>query len=191
VRTRVGYAGGTTPDPTYHRLGDHSECIEVDYDADVITYEDLLAVFWASHDARARAYSRQYRSAILVRDEEQRAAAGRSKAAIESRLGPVSTAIETLDRFYLAEDYHQKFEWIRFAHRWERETAGQAPDWRSPEFADHLFPQGLETQPAGISAGIGAADATVGSAGHQTPEERVLADLREALALQASQPRVV
>ncbi len=109
MRTRVGYAGGTTPDPTYHRLGDHSECVEIDYEADVITYDDLLAVFWSSHDPRGRSYSRQYRSAILVRDEQQSAAAERSKAAIESRLGHVSTSIETLDRFYRAEDYHQKY----------------------------------------------------------------------------------
>jgi peptide-methionine (S)-S-oxide reductase len=130
VRTRVGYAGGTTPDPTYRRLGDHSECVEVDYDAGVVSYEDLLAVFWSSHDPREPAYSRQYRSAILVRDDEQRAAAELSLALVGARLGPVSTAVEPLQRFYRAEDYHQKYR-LRAHDRVAAEFRALLPDERA------------------------------------------------------------
>jgi len=108
VRTRVGYAGGTSADPTYTRIGDHSETIEVDYDPSVLTYADLLDVFWTSHDVRHASPSGQYRSAVFYRTEEERVQAESSRSRIESR-GPVSTAIEALDRFYRAEDYHQKY----------------------------------------------------------------------------------
>jgi peptide-methionine (S)-S-oxide reductase len=109
VRTRVGYAGGTTPAPTYRGLGDHSEVVEVDYDPAVTDFGSLLDVFWQSHDPRRPALSRQYRSAILYRSEDDRRAAEASKARIEARVGRVTTAIEPLTRFYRAEDYHQKY----------------------------------------------------------------------------------
>jgi peptide-methionine (S)-S-oxide reductase len=109
VRTRVGYAGGTSSDPTYQRLGDHSEAVEIDYDPEVLRYEDLLGVFWTAHDPSGPPRSVQYRSAILYRAEEERAAAEASKARIESAIGPVSTSIEPLRHFYRAEDYHQKY----------------------------------------------------------------------------------
>ncbi len=109
MRTRVGYAGGTTADPTYHSLGDHTESVEVDYDPAALSYDDLLGVFWAAHDPRGSEASRQYRSAILYRTDEERSAAEASRSAIERSIGPVSTAIEPLTRFYRAEDYHQKY----------------------------------------------------------------------------------
>lgn len=105
----MGYAGGTTVDPTYHRLGDHTETIEIDYDPDVLGYEDLLAIFWARHDARHGSYSRQYRSAVFYRTEEERLAAEAFKARLEASLGSLSTAVEPLGVFTRAEDYHQKY----------------------------------------------------------------------------------
>lgn len=136
VRTRVGYAGGTTPSPTYHRLGDHTETIEIDYDPTLIGFEDILDVFWSSHDPRRPAPSRQYRSAVFFRTDEERLAAEESKARAEAAMGQVATSIEPLRAFHLAEDYHQKYKWKQFAKEWEGETAGQAPDWRSNEFRD-------------------------------------------------------
>ncbi len=65
VRTRVGYAGGTLANPTYYNLGDHTETIEMDYDPDVITYTELLAIFWNSHDPTSPSYSRHYKSIIF------------------------------------------------------------------------------------------------------------------------------
>jgi peptide-methionine (S)-S-oxide reductase len=105
----VGYAGGTLADPTYRRLGDHSESIEVDYDPSVLAYADLLDVFWTSHDARGASFSTQYRSAVFYRTEEERVEAEASRCRIEAVRGQVSTAIEPLTRFYRAEDYHQKY----------------------------------------------------------------------------------
>jgi peptide-methionine (S)-S-oxide reductase len=111
VRTRVGYAGGTDPDPTYYSLGDHTEVIQVAYDPDELDYADLLEVFWANHDPFSDPYKRQYRGVVLAHDDDQRAAAEESKAELEARTGQsVATPVETLSSFTLAEDYHQKYE---------------------------------------------------------------------------------
>lgn len=110
MRTRVGYAGGTTADPTYDDIGDHTETFQVDYDPEKISYGQLLDVFWESHNPTARPWSVQYRSVIFPADEEQRKTAERSAAKIEAAVGGrVYTAIEPLSRFYLAEGYHQKY----------------------------------------------------------------------------------
>ena len=111
VRTRVGYAGGSTPEPTYHSLGDHTEVVQVEYDPTVLSYADLLDVFWSAHDPRRSARTRQYRSVILTESAVNRQTAERTRQNAESRLsGSVATAIEDLDAFHLAEPYHQKYE---------------------------------------------------------------------------------
>lgn len=74
-----------------------------------MTYEQLLDVFWASHDPCRPSYSTQYRSAIFYRTAEERAAAEASCARIARSCGEVHTAIEPLGTFYRAEDYHQKY----------------------------------------------------------------------------------
>jgi peptide-methionine (S)-S-oxide reductase len=127
VRTRVGYAGGTTAAPTYSRLGDHTETIEFDYDPSVVTYAELLDEFWRAHDPRRHAHSRQYRSAIFYRTDEERREAEESKARIESVIGTVTTAIESLERFHRAEDYHQKYR-LRAHHRLMVEFRKAFPD---------------------------------------------------------------
>jgi len=110
VRTRVGYTGGEKVDPTYRALGDHTEAFEVDFDPEVLSYAELLELFWKSHNPCARPWSRQYRSAVFYHDETQRKLAEESAARIASERGaPVQTLIEQVDRFYLAEDYHQKY----------------------------------------------------------------------------------
>ncbi len=111
VRTRVGYAGGTTPDPAYYSLGDHTEVVQVEYDSDALSYADLLDVCWSNHDWRSTAPKRQYRGVVLTHDDRQHDLAQHRRAAIEERTGQsVETAIERLDEFTLAEDYHQKYE---------------------------------------------------------------------------------
>jgi peptide-methionine (S)-S-oxide reductase len=111
VRTRVGYAGGTEPAPSYYSLGDHTEVVQVEYDPDAVSYAALLDVFWANHAPFSASRKRQYRAVVLAHDDHQREVAERTRAALESRTGKsVETAIETLDRFYLAEAYHQKYE---------------------------------------------------------------------------------
>ena len=110
VRTRVGYAGGSTEDPTYHNLGDHSETIQIDYDPNQISYEDLLNVFWSSHNPSTPSWSRQYASVIFYHDEEQRQLAEASKEQYQAQCGcQVYTEIVPAATFYLAEDYHQKY----------------------------------------------------------------------------------
>ena len=123
VTTAVGYAGGHTPNPTYREAcsGDtgHAEVVFIAYDPARITYEQLLKVFWEDHDPtqvmrQGNDVGTQYRSIILVADEEQRAAAEASKAMYQDRLsaagyGAITTEIVDADQFFYAEDYHQQY----------------------------------------------------------------------------------
>jgi peptide-methionine (S)-S-oxide reductase len=110
VRTRVGYAGGTTDSPTYQNIGDHSETIQIEYDPDKITYEELLKVFWESHSSTVQPWSKQYRSIIFYHDDEQHRLAMETRRHKEAETGrKVFTEINPFSRFYLAEDYHQKY----------------------------------------------------------------------------------
>jgi peptide-methionine (S)-S-oxide reductase len=110
IHTGVGYTGGARENPTYHALGDHAESIEIYYDPNVISYRELLEIFWKSHDPGARPWSRQYMSAIFYHNEEQKKLAFESlkheETAIHKR---VYTEILPAARFYPAEDYHQKY----------------------------------------------------------------------------------
>jgi peptide-methionine (S)-S-oxide reductase len=109
IRTRVGYAGGTTANPTYENIGDYSESVQVDFDPAIISYDQLLQAFWSGHEPTYPSEG-QYRSAILYNSEDQRKAAVSSKQQQEAKLGQtIYTYIEPLTRFYLAEDYHQKY----------------------------------------------------------------------------------
>lgn len=120
LRTRVGYAGGTTVAPTYRSIGDHSEAIEIDFDPERITYDDLLDAFFKSHNACGRAWSRQYRSAIFPRNDGQRESAERAAAAFAEKAGrDVVTGIEDFTGFTLAEDYHQKYRLRMATAAWD------------------------------------------------------------------------
>ena len=111
IRTRVGYAGGEKENPTYERIGDHSETIQIDYDPEQITYAELLDVYWTSHSPTSRPFSRQYASVIFYHDQEQRRLAEESRDRREAELGkPVYTEIVPYAEFYLAEGYHQKYQ---------------------------------------------------------------------------------
>ena len=106
----MGYAGGTTDGPDYHKLGDHTETVQVDYDPAVISYEELLDVFWDSHAPAERSWSRQYMSIIFYHNEEQKRLAEESRHREEARLGQkIFTEIVPASEFYLAEAYHQKY----------------------------------------------------------------------------------
>jgi methionine-S-sulfoxide reductase len=106
----VGYAGGSSPDPTYHSIGDHSETIEITFDPSLLSYERLLDLFWENHDGSGSAWSRQYASILFYHDEAQRRLAEQSKAEQERRRGgPLQTEILPAGIFTQAEDYHQKY----------------------------------------------------------------------------------
>jgi peptide-methionine (S)-S-oxide reductase len=110
VRTRVGYSGGATANPTYHSLGDHSETIQIDFDPSQISYERLLEVFWEEHDPTSRSWSRQYQAVVFSHDEEQKRQAIASRERVAKKLGKtIHTEVIAFTRFYVAEDYHQKY----------------------------------------------------------------------------------
>jgi peptide-methionine (S)-S-oxide reductase len=123
VTTAVGYAGGTTPNPTYQesctgKTG-HAEAVLVAYDPKRIAYEDLLKVFWENHDPtqgfrQGNDIGTHYRSIILTTDDEQRMLAEASRDAYQAMLsaagyGTITTEIEPAGPFYYAEDYHQQY----------------------------------------------------------------------------------
>jgi peptide-methionine (S)-S-oxide reductase len=127
VRTRVGYAGGTTENPTYHNLGDHTETIQIEYDPSVVTYEELLDNFWSSHNPARQPWSRQYASIVFYHNEEQRRLAEETREREAARIGSqVLTEIIPASEFYLAEAYHQKYR-LRRAPDLEREFSAIYP----------------------------------------------------------------
>ena len=110
MRTRVGYAGGTKENPTYHNLGDHTESIQVDYNPTLVTFDKLIDVFWNSHNPTMPSFSKQYMSILFYHDEDQKrlAIASINHEASRSKR-KIFTKILPLKIFYMAEDYHQKY----------------------------------------------------------------------------------
>jgi peptide-methionine (S)-S-oxide reductase len=123
VSTCVGYAGGFTPNPTYQEVCSggtgHTEVVRVAFDPKKVTYEELLRVFWESHDPtqgmrQGNDAGTQYRSAIYARGEEQKEKAEASREAYQKALdaadhGAITTEIREAPDFYYAEDYHQQY----------------------------------------------------------------------------------
>jgi peptide-methionine (S)-S-oxide reductase len=110
IRTRVGYAGGIKENPTYHKLGDHTETLEVDYDPARISYEQLLEIFWEEHDPTSRPWSTQYKAAVFYHGDEQQRLALATRDRLAARLGKtIRTEVVPFSRFYPAEAYHQKY----------------------------------------------------------------------------------
>jgi methionine-S-sulfoxide reductase len=111
----VGYTGGSTESPSYRSLADHTEAFQVKFDPDLVTYGDLLDVFWMDHDPGQGQWSKQYRTAIFTHDESQREQAEASRDRISSSRGiGVTTAVEPLKTFTPAEEYHQKYYLRRY-----------------------------------------------------------------------------
>jgi peptide-methionine (S)-S-oxide reductase len=119
TRTTAGYMGGTLDRPTYEdvctdRTG-HAEAVEVEFDPQKVSYEQLLEVFWAGHDPtqlnrQGPDIGTQYRSAIFVHDQEQERAARASKERAQERFDRrVVTEIVPAATFWPAEDYHQRY----------------------------------------------------------------------------------
>jgi peptide-methionine (S)-S-oxide reductase len=109
VRTRVGYAGGTRPDPTYHALGDHTEVVQVDYDPDRLSYKDLLAWVFDRHDPHTQTATTQYQNVVLAASEAQHDALVTYLESAGFAPQTVETRLERLPEFCPAEDYHQKY----------------------------------------------------------------------------------
>jgi peptide-methionine (S)-S-oxide reductase len=121
--TAVGYSGGYTPNPTYEEvcsgLTGHTEAVLVVYDPKQVTFDQLLKVFWESHDPtqgmrQGNDAGTQYRSAIYTYSDEQKQAADASKESYEkvlkdARYGDITTEIAAAPTFYYAEPYHQQY----------------------------------------------------------------------------------
>lgn len=110
LRTRVGYAGGKKDKPTYRSIGDHTEAIQIEFDPKRIKFEDLLAVFLEEHDPYGRSWSTQYKAVLWTHGKSQAAAAKKVFAALAKEHGRVpTTELKPATRFWIAEDYHQKY----------------------------------------------------------------------------------
>ena len=121
--TAVGYAGGLTPNPTYQEtctgLTGHAEVVMVVYDPKIVSFQDLLKIFWESHDPtqgmrQGNDVGTQYRSGIYVTNDEQQAVAEQARKVYGEKLaelgyGAITTEIAPLGEFYYAEDYHQQY----------------------------------------------------------------------------------
>ena len=116
-----GYSGGHVENPTYEQVcgkeSGHAEVVRITFDAEIISYEKLLEMFWRSHDPttlnrQGNDVGPQYRSAIYYHNEEQRMLASASKSAADKAKlweDPIVTEISPLINWYPAEDYHQKY----------------------------------------------------------------------------------
>ena len=114
TRTRAGYSGGTLAQPTYDDVCSattgHTEVVEVSYDPERVSYDELLPVFWRKHDPTRPNRKEQYRSVVFFHDEEQRDSALKSKAREQAeRTAPIVTQIEPAPAFYEAEEHHQQY----------------------------------------------------------------------------------
>ncbi len=123
ITTAVGYQGGHTPNPTYDEVCSgrtaHAEAVRVVYDPAQVSYQQLLKVFWESHNPtqgmrQGNDAGTQYRSAIYTHGEDQLAQAESSLAAYQERLklaghGAITTEVRPAGEFYFAEDYHQQY----------------------------------------------------------------------------------
>ncbi len=123
ISTAVGYAGGVTPNPTYREVCSggtgHNEVVRVVFDPARVSYQELLKVFWESHDPtqgmrQGNDVGTQYRSGVYCYGDEQLRAAEASKRAYDERLqqagyGSVTSEIVEAPPFYFAEEYHQQY----------------------------------------------------------------------------------
>ncbi len=121
VATAVGYMGGHTPNPTYEDVctdgTGHAETVEVEYDPSVVSYDQLLDLFWNLHDPttpnrQGPDYGSQYRSVVFFFTADQKARAIASKDRLQSSgelSAPIVTEIQPAEKFTKAEDYHQQY----------------------------------------------------------------------------------
>jgi peptide-methionine (S)-S-oxide reductase len=121
VKVVSGYGGGNVPDPTYEEVctgtTGHAECCQIIYDPSKISYDELLEVFWKTHDPttlnrQGNDVGTQYRSVIFYHSPEQKEKAEHYKEKLDSSGAfskPIVTTIEPYKNFYSAEDYHQKY----------------------------------------------------------------------------------
>jgi peptide-methionine (S)-S-oxide reductase len=116
-----GYSGGHVKNPTYEQIGSgatgHAECLNIVYDSTKVTYDELLEIFWQTHDPttlnrQGNDIGPQYRSVIFYRNNQQKEIAEKYKAALDKSGAfsrPIVTTLEPMTMFYKAENYHQNY----------------------------------------------------------------------------------
>ena len=165
VRTCVGYAGGTTENPTYQAIGDHIETVRVAFDPEQIPYDELLRCFWTGHSPTRAPFKRQYQPALFPTTDAQAERARETYQTVADRHdGTLTTEIIEAPSFYRAEPYHQK-------HSLRHYDALMAP-------FEALYPD-----PDAFADSPAAALVNGYVAGHRDPAR--LADDRERLGLPA------
>lgn len=121
ISVKPGYAGGNVENPSYEQVSSgktgHAECIQIEFDSDIIPFEKILEVFWHTHDPttlnqQGNDIGTQYRSAIFYHDEKQKEEALKSKQELEKERiykDPIVTEIIPFTNFYEAENYHKDY----------------------------------------------------------------------------------
>ena len=121
IKVTSGYSGGKVDNPTYKQVCSgttgHAECLNIIYDPSKISFDDLLEVFWQTHDPttlnrQGNDIGTQYRSVIFYHNQEQKEKAEKYKAALDKSGAwdnPIVTSLEPMSKFYPAEDYHQNY----------------------------------------------------------------------------------
>ena len=121
VKVESGYSGGSVPNPSYEDVctgkTGHAECTQITYDPKIISYKELLEVFWKTHDPttlnrQGADAGTQYRSVIFYHDDDQKQLAEKYKNELDAAKiwnDPIVTEISQLKKFYKAEDYHQNY----------------------------------------------------------------------------------
>ncbi len=121
ISVESGYSGGDTENPTYKEIctgtTNHAECLNITFDPAIISFEDLLEIFWNTHDPttpnrQGNDVGTQYRSIIFYHDEQQRETAEKYKKQLDEKgvfKSPIVTIIAPFTKFYKGEDYHQDY----------------------------------------------------------------------------------
>lgn len=109
VRTRVGYAGGTKPNPSYETIGDHTEVVQFEYDPERLSFSELLDRAFDEHHPYQQSGKRQYQQILFTETAEQHSQLLAYLDESEFSRERITTRLEELDQFHIAEDYHQKF----------------------------------------------------------------------------------
>ena len=138
LRTRVGFSGGTAPSPSYRKMGDHTETVEVDFNPNLISYEEILLHFWRNHYPNRDNYKgRQYISLIRFHGLAQEQAVQKVKRQMELEIGEeIETDIAPFTGFTAAEERHQKYYLKRYPKALEQLT----PLYPDPQLlADSTF----------------------------------------------------
>lgn len=154
IKATSGYAGGSAENAVYEKVAsgitEHYEAVQIHYDPELLTYEDLLQIFWRQIDPTDESGSfvdrgDQYRSAIFYHNEEQKTQAEKSKIELQESgrfAKPIVTEIVPLQEFYIAEDYHQNYH-ITNPKRYKLYRAGSGRD----QFREEVWGDDKDYQP--------------------------------------------